>query len=357
MGGAGVAIPRPGADIAKWAPRAVVIGFLGFVVLVLPAMVPPFWAERLSRAVIFAIIALSLNVLIGYAGQISLGHQGFMGVGAFTSAYMVSSQGQTFWVGLVAAAVTGALASLIMGLVALRVRGLYLALVTLVYGRMAEESLFSIPAFGGGAGIEAPRPDGFTGENAYYYLCLAALAVVLFVDWRLTQSKAGRAINALRENEQVAASYAINVRNFKLLAFVISGVYVGIAGALFAHRTERVVGADFSFTLALTFVLMTVVGGLRSRTGVVIGGAFFALLRTVLGDWFDAFHFLPEFAQENSDQLGAVIGAVLLIVTLIQFPGGIAQQIKPITRWLRGGKFSLHGDADDFVEEGVRGRP
>lgn len=341
-----------------WASRGVFVAFLGYLVLLMPLQLQSFHSDRFAEAAIFAIVAMSLNVLIGYAGQISLGHQGFFGVGAFTSAYVVTTLSQSFWVGVAAAALTGALASLLMGVVSLRLRGLYLALVTLAYGRLAEEAVFLIPIFGGGAGIEAARPGGFEGDKAYYYLCLAFVAAVAFVDWRLAKSKAGRAINALRENEQVASSYAINVRNYKLLAFVVAGIYVGIAGALFAHRNTRVVAEDFSFTLALTFVIMTVVGGLRSRTGVIIGGVFFALLRDYLADLFGKFHeSLPEFIAANSDQLGAVIGAILLIVTLIQYPGGIGQQIRPITRWLKGGRFTLHGDDEDHVEEGVRGRP
>ena len=346
------------SNLARWAPRGVLVALLGFVVLILPLQLDNFHSDRWSRAVIYAIVALSLNVLIGYAGQISLGHQGFFGVGAFTSAYMVSTQKQSFAVALVVAGLTGAVASVLMGVVALRVRGLYLALVTLAYGRLSEESLFLLPLFGGGAGIEAARPAGFETDRAYYYLCLLFLVAIIYFDWRFSKSKAGRAINALRENEQVASSYAVNVRNYKLMAFVMAGIYVGVAGALFAHRNTRVVAEDFNFQLALLFVIMTVVGGIRNRTGVVIGGLFFGLFRDYLADFLHSIEgVLPHFVSANADQLGSVVGAVLLVVTLIGYPGGIGQQLKPITRWLKGEKFSLHHDDADFVEEGVRGRP
>lgn len=347
-----------GFDLVKWAPRGAVLAIVAFVVLVLPLQLQQFHSDRWSRAVIYAIVALSLNVLIGYAGQISLGHQGFFGVGAFASAYMVTTQKQSFAVALVVAALTGAGASVLMGFVALRVKGLYLALVTLAYGRLAEESLFLLPLFGGGAGIEAARPAGFETDRSFYYLCLLFLVSLIYFDWRFTKTKAGRAINALRENEQVASSYAVNVRNYKLMAFVVAGIYVGLAGALFAHRNTRVVAEDFNFQLALLFVIMTVVGGIRNRTGVVIGGLFFGLFRDYLADFLHSIEgVLPHFVSANADQLGSVIGALLLVVTLIGYPGGIGQQIKPITRWLRGERFSMHGDEEDFVEEGVRGRP
>lgn len=343
-----------------WVARGVVWLAIGWLVLIVPLQVGDFQSLRLSLGVIYAIVGLSMNVLIGYAGQISLGHQGFLGVGAFTSAYVVTVQGQPFVVGLIAGALTGAVSSLIMGVVALRVRGLYLALVTLAYGRMAQESLFSISLFGSGAGIEAPRPDGFTSDRSYYYLCLAVLAVVVFLDWRLTRTKAGRAINAVRENEQVAFSYGIPVAQFKLLAFVVAGAFVGLAGALFAHRVTRVVGNDFEFNLALLFVIIAVVGGIRSRVGVVIGGAFFALFPEYLVELFHLlernFSWFPRVLGERGPEISGIIGVLLLILTLIQYPGGIGQQLRPITRWLGGKPFSHEAD-EGFVEEGVRGRP
>lgn len=360
MAVADATVERRSFDVAKWAPRGVVVALLAYVVLLLPLQLQQFHADRWSRAVIYAMVALSLNVLIGYAGQISLGHQGFFGVGAFASAYMVTTQKQSFAVAILVAALTGAIASALMGFVALRVTGLYLALVTLAYGRLSEESLFLLPVFGGGAGIEAARPAGFETDRAFYYLCLAFLASLIYFDWRFTRTKAGRAINALRENEQVASSYAVNVKNYKLMAFMVAGVYVGLAGALFAHRNTRVVAEDFNFQLALLFVIMTVVGGIRNRTGVVIGGLFFGLFRDYLADFLHADFMagiLPKFAQQNADQLGSVLGAVLLVVTLIGYPGGIGQQLRPVTRWLRGRKFSMHHDDEGFVEEGVRGRP
>ncbi|HVE93741.1 MAG TPA: branched-chain amino acid ABC transporter permease [Acidimicrobiales bacterium] len=354
-----VVAERRATTVVQWLPRIAAWLVIAYLVLLMPLRLDQFHSDRFALGVIYAIVALSLNVLIGYAGQISLGHQGFFGVGAFTSAFVVTSQGQSFWVGLIAAGIGGAISSALMGLVALRVKGLYLALVTLAYGRLAQESLFLLPAFGGGAGIEAPRPAGFVTDRAYYYLCLMVLVVVVYTDWRFVKSKAGRAVNALRENEQVASSYAVNIRTYKLLAFVIAGIFVGLAGALFAARGQRVVAGDFEFQLALLFVIMTVVGGIRDRVGVVIGGVFFALFSDYLADFLDkdwAHNLLPQFVNENRDQLGSVVGAVLLVITLIKYPGGIGQQLRPVRSWLTGGPFSA-GHSDGFVEEGVRGRP
>jgi branched-chain amino acid transport system permease protein len=330
---------------AEWAARGAAWAVIGFMVFGLPLVLDEFWSVRLSLAVTYAITALSLNVLIGYAGQISLGHQGFFGVGAFMSGYVMSVHDQTFWAGLVAGMLSGAVASLLMGVVALRVRGLYLALVTLVYGRMAEASLFTLPLFGRGAGVEAPRPDGFEGERAYYYLCFAALLVVLYVNWRFTRSRAGRAVAAIRENEQVAASYAVPVARYKLLAFVVAGIFVGLAGGLFGHLNRQVSPQTFDFSLALFFIIVTVVGGLRSPAGIVV--------------WTAAFTLIPEWLRDefgnDAPFISRAVGAGLLVVVLVFYSGGVGQLIRPVTRWLSGGPFA-RGE-EEYVEEGVRGRP
>jgi branched-chain amino acid transport system permease protein len=336
---------EPSARVATgpWIARGIAWLAIGFVLVVLPLQLAEYHSARWSLAVIYAIVALSLNVLIGHAGQLSLGHQGFFGVGAMVSAYVVAVHGQEFWIGLLVAALSGAAASALMGVVALRVRGLYLALVTLVYGRMAEASIFTLPVFGSGAGVEAPRPQGFEGQRSWYYLCLAALILVWYLDWRFTTSKAGRAVAAVRSNEQVAASYAVPVARYKLLAFVLSGVMVGIAGSLFAHLNRRVDPQTFDFSLALFFVIVTVVGGLRSRPGVVL----FAVALTLL----------PEYMSSGSAPfVSQALSALLLVAVLVFAPGGVGQLIRPVTRWLAGGPFERN-QRERFVEEGVRGRP
>jgi branched-chain amino acid transport system permease protein len=330
-----------------WLGRGVVWAALAWVVLVFPSGREGFELNRFSQAVIYAIIGLSLNVLLGYVGQISLGHQAFVGIGAFGSAYIVSEQGQSFWVAVAAAVAVGGLQALVLGGVSLRIRGLYFALVTLAYGLVAEQNIFQIEELtGGGQGQPAPKPSGFETDLRYYYLCLGFLAVVVWLDWRMMRTKAGRALLALRENPRVAATFGINVRLLTLFAFVVSGAFAGLGGALLAHNFTFVSPEVWNFNLALVFVIMTVVGGLRSRAGVVIGSAFFALL----GYFIDKFTWLEDLLADipaPGDPLSAelaplVIGPLLLLLTLVRFPGGIGQQIRPIQRWLSGHRFDLH---------------
>jgi branched-chain amino acid transport system permease protein len=341
--------PSPGG----WAGRGLVMALLAAVVLVLPLLRDPSDVRLFAQAVIYAIIGLSLNVLLGYTGQISLGHQAFVGVGAFTSAYMVSVQHQPFALAVGVAMAVGAAQAAVLGAVSRRVTGLYFALITLSYGIVAQESIFGIKSLtGGGAGQPAPLPAGFNTPHRYYYLCLAILAAVLWVDWRMTKTKGGRALLALRENPRVAATFGIDVRMFTLFSFIVAGVFAALGGALLAHNSEFVVANVFDFRLALIFVIMTVVGGLRSRTGVVIGSAFFALL----GYLIDTLHvesalkaipFAPDLTKELAP---LVLGPLLLLLTLTLYPGGIGQQIRPIQRWLRGSRFDLSARGEKEVQ-------
>ncbi len=357
-----------GDAVARPAPfRPSVVGLLGrgvvwvavaWLVLVFPLGRESFEVGFFADAVTYGIIGLSLNILLGYVGQISLGHQAFVGIGAFTSAYIVTEQNLSFWVGVAAAVLIGGLQALVLGGVSLRVTGLYFALVTLSFGLVAQNNIFEIQEFtGGGLGQVAPRPLHFETNWRYYYLCLFFLALVLWVDWRMMRTKSGRALLALRENPRVASTFGVNVRALTLFAFVMSGAVAGLGGALLAHRVGRASPNDWDFNLALIFVIMTVVGGLRSRAGIVIGSAFFALIGYLLKQ-LPAFvlgvgsvHLIGVNDEGVIKVLGApnlsaefapfVVGPLLLLLTLTLFPGGIGQQIRPVVRWLSGKRFDL----------------
>ncbi|HEX9683761.1 MAG TPA: branched-chain amino acid ABC transporter permease [Acidimicrobiales bacterium] len=350
------------ADEADWRPsregviaRLVALGALVVVIVAIPHLVDDVYVNLVSRVAVYGIVALSMNVLVGYAGQVSLGHAAFFGVGAFGSAYGLAEMDVPWPAAVVLAAITGAVGAIVLGAVALRLQGLYLALVTISYGLFAERTMFNIRSLtGGGAGQEAPRPSFFESDVQYAYLCLGFLALALLFDWRLVSSRSGRSIQALRDDERVAASWGVNVTGYKLLAFIISGVLAGIAGALFASINQVAVAPDFGFSLSLTFLVMTVVGGIGNRWGVVLGGALFAVLPTLLDRAHENFHFFPFSIIEATWE--PAIGALLLLLTLISFPGGLAQQLGPVLGWLQFRKFAVdHGDAGPATAGGGMG--
>ncbi len=317
--------------------RGLVLAALLGAALSAPLLMPDAQVNIVSRVACFAIVALSLNVLLGYTGQVSLGHSAFLGVGAFSAGYAITVLELPWAIAQLIAIGIGVLAALILGIVALRVKGLYLALVTLAYGLFAERVLFGIgPITQGGAGMPAARPEVIgLNDVAYAYICIGALVLVWVLDWRLTSSKAGRAIQAIRDSEKVAASWGINVTGYKLLAFVISGALAGLAGGLFASIEQIVSNLTFTFTLSLTFLLMVVIGGIGSRLGVVLGAvvlsgmAFFLDTTARLIEQYTPVANWPLNA--SAEQL---VGALLLVVVLLFFPGGLAQLIAPLRRRL-----------------------
>jgi branched-chain amino acid transport system permease protein len=342
--------PTPGG----WAGRIAFVLAVAAVVFWYVLANKPFRADELSGGVILAIGALSLNVLVGYTGQISLGQQAFIGIGAFSAAYVFGHGHQGFYVGLLAGAAVGALQAVILGLIALRVRGLYFALVTLAWGFVAENAIFRIVLFtGGGAAARAPRPSGFESDKAYLIMCALVLAVILLVDWRLVATKAGRALQALRESPNVASSFGINVRAYTLFAFAVSGVYAGIAGALFAARRGNVVAVDFTFAdIALPYLIVTVVGGLRRRGGIVVFAMLYVLGREYLPDWGSSISFL----KDNAVFVIPALSGVLAIVTMIFQPEGLGTFTAPIGRWLKGQRFHVDLSGGGGAE-GVDARP
>ena len=322
----------------------------------------PFWRgsnvlSDCSYAAIYAVIGISMNILVGYAGQISLGQQAFVGIGSLVAANIVNTgtvnatDPFTFALSLAASVGIGAAAALVLGGVALRISGLYLALVTLVFGAVAADAVFTIEKFNGhGAGVAAVRPAALAGDGSFYLFTLAAVVLVLYIDWSFTRSKAGRAVNALRENELVAQAFAVDVVRYKLLAFSVSGAIAGLAGGMLAFYTESFSDKNYvypdGFRLALIFLVMVVIGGLGSRAGVVIASAFFGLLNPILDWFFNTIH-RGSWYVDHKNYVPGLIGAVLLLQTIIMNPGGLGQVVRPVGRWLAGHRFTLHDDAHD----------
>ena len=257
---------------------ALVVAFLA-----LPRYGSSFVLDLVSQTALAAIGALALNVLTGLAGQISLGHAGFLAVGGFVTAALVERGIVSPLLTLPAAALAGAILGLIVGIPSLRLRGLYLALGTLAMHHVVLYVAGEMQArAGGNTGFTIPplRVGAFVlrGTVAWYYTLVAAAAIVLMLVVNLQRSRAGRAWMAIRDRDVAAASVGIDVARYKLLAFVWSSVVTALAGALFAYQRGFVSVEAFGFFVAVEYIAMIIIGGLGTALGAVLGAALVTLL-------------------------------------------------------------------------------
>ncbi|HUR49487.1 MAG TPA: branched-chain amino acid ABC transporter ATP-binding protein/permease [Acidimicrobiales bacterium] len=275
-------------------------------------------ASMLGIGVTYAAMALSLNLLMGYAGQISLGHGALLATGAYTSGILTGRYGWSYMFGVMVAMVMGAAIAFIVGLPALRLRGIYLAITTLGFAAVMDAAILKIPYLSrGSAGVELPRPVAntfiFTENADYLALILVITTVVWLLDANVVRTKLGRAFFGIREDERVAQSFGVDVARYKMIAFMLSGALAGLAGAMHGHLLLFVESRTFAFPLfSLTIVAFVVIGGLGSRVGVVVAAASFGvvpqLLRAVQG-W------------------DLILGSALLIFAMARHPGGVAGAI------------------------------
>jgi branched-chain amino acid transport system permease protein len=300
---------------------------VGFGALAALVFSVPFWLDNpyylhiLIMAGIFAILALSLNLLLGYAGQLSLGHAAFFGIGAYTSALLTLRLDWSVWLGLMAGTVAAGLAGWAIGRLALKLRGAYFVLVTISFaGVISLVSMNWMELTNGPLGlpgVPAPAlgPWSLRSKSAYYYLVLIAVALTWLVCHRLVASRIGRAFVALRENEALAEAVGIDVTRYLVLAAVVSAMMAGLAGGLYAHYTRFVSPEVFLFTYTVTMVIMVVAGGKGTLAGPLVG----ALLFTVL----------PEALREmTSWQWQMLTYGVILVLLVFFLPEGIVPAIE-----------------------------
>jgi branched-chain amino acid transport system permease protein len=266
-------------------------------------------------------MAVSLNLINGIAGQFSLGHAGFMAVGAYTGASLTLALGPRMaaavpalgpdapaggmlllGLAMLAAGAMAALAGLAVGLPSLRLRGDYLAIVTLGFGEIIRVILLNIPAIGGAQGL-----SGIPALTNFFWVAFAAVSVIA-LSRNLVQSTHGMAFLSVREDEVAAEAMGVNTTRTKVLAFVIGAFFAGVGGALFAHLQQFIQPRDFDFMLSVQFVVMVVLGGTGSITGATLAAAVLTLLPEVLRS-------LSEYRM--------LVYSILLIVMMLTRPQGI----------------------------------
>ena len=302
--------------------KRLAVGALLAVAAAAPAWVwNPYHLHTLIMAGIFAVLALSLNLLLGYTGQLSLGHAAFFGIGAYATGLLTVKLEWSPWLGLLAAATLPAATGWIIGRLALKLRGAYFVLLTISFvGVVSLVSVNWMDLTNGPLGLPGVPPVeiGLPGlhvlslraKGAYYYLVLAAVLGCYLVCLALIRSRIGRALIALRENETLAESVGIDSTHYLVLAAVISAAMAGLAGGLYAHYTRFVSPEVFLFSYTVTMVIMVVAGGKGTLAGPIVGAVIFTVLPEVL-------------RALTSWQWQMLLYGILLIAILFFMPRGI----------------------------------
>jgi branched-chain amino acid transport system permease protein len=308
-------------------------GLLAIVVLLAPLALDSFYIGELALVYIYAIAGIGLMLLVGYTGLVSLGHAAFLAIGAYAHAYLLS-RGWPFPLSLIAASLFTAATGAIVGLPAMRMTGIYLAIATLAFAIIVEQVIAHWESVTGGyRGMLVPEAHllGINlGEGReFYYLCLFVAVVCLLAALNILRSPTGRAMIGIRDSEISAQSMGIDLARTKSIAFAISAGFTGLAGGLFAHKIGYLAPDAFTLLTSIQLLLMVVVGGLGSMHGVFYGAIFIGLL--------------PQGIAILRDNLPAAVGqlpglepgmfGLILVLFLIYEPLGIYGRWRKIRQY------------------------
>ena len=305
------------------------------VLVVLAAVVPVAWFTdyhlfQLTMVVVYAIAVLGLSLLTGFNGQISLGHGAFYAIGAYTTAILMTSWGVPYWLTLPISAVVCAGVGFMVGLPALRLGGLYLALTTFALA-VAIPQILKYKSFdawtGGVQGLVIDKPDAPFGvdlsPDQWLYLFTVAVAVVLYViAWNLVRGRVGRAMMAIRDHAMAAEAMGINLAMVKTGTFAVSAMYTGLAGSLGAIAVQFVAPDSFGVFVSVFLFVGLVVGGVSSIGGTLIGAAFI--------------EFVPNVADKVSKAAPGAVYGVILIAVMFLMPAGVGGFLGQMWRKVAG---------------------
>lgn len=322
--------------------RAVPLAWLAagaVAIVLLPNALSDFREFQLAYVGVYFIAVLGLNLLTGYSGQISLGHGGFMMIGAYTTAILSVHHGiRDVWTIPLAAIVAG-LVGFAFGFPALRFRGVYLALATFAIPVALIQIAKKFAFTGGGGGMNLTR---IVSGNDVYTLTWPIAGGLLVLAWLLVHGRFGRALRAIRESEVAAVSSGVNLALYKSLAFGISAAYAGVAGSLYALAVAYVNPDTFPITLSILLLTGAVVGGLGSLGGVVFGALFIEYVPLYSPNILDGFEkIVPLHLDSKAAGAPAVVYGIILLLVLFLIPSGVAGLLRAASarlERLRGGQ-------------------
>ena len=320
-------------DLAKHAGHVGAYSLLLLLLCLAPWLMEEYWLAQLTFVLIYGIVGLGLMVLAGYTGLFSIGHAAFMGVGAYVAA-VLSGHGVSFPISVTMAAGISAVVGAVVGLPALRVKGIYLGIATLSFGFIVEEGLARWESVtGGNAGIHVKVIDilGWQANSAekFYAVCLVLSLVCTLAVLNVLRSPTGRAFVAIRDSEISAQSMGIHLAHFKTLSFMMSSALAGVGGALYAHKMQFISPDQFGILQSVDLLLMVVIGGLGSVHGAFLGAMFLITMPQLIALGKD---FLPV-AIGQSPGLQAVVYGVVLIGFVMFEPMGLYGRWLKIRTW------------------------
>lgn len=309
--------------------------------LLLAALVAaPWWLEsyglaQLTFILIYGTVGLGLMLLAGYTGLFSLGHAAFLGVGAYTEA-VLAAQGWPFPLSLAVAAALSAIVGAVVGLPALRVKGIYLGIATLAFGFIVEEALARWESVtGGNAGkpVGSVQMFGWVADSSekFYFVCLVVAVLCTLAVLNLLRSPTGRAFVAIRDSEISAQSMGIHLAYYKTLSFAISAALAGIGGALYAHQLRFISPEQFNIIQSVDLLLMIVIGGLGSVHGAFLGAIFLIAMPQAISSFKD---YLPAAIGQAPGLQAVIYGAVLIAFVLFE-PLGLYGRWLKVRTWFQ----------------------
>jgi branched-chain amino acid transport system permease protein len=316
------ASPAPAISAVPRKPRVMALAALMLAVCALPFLVSNYHTFQLTLVLVYAIALLGLNILTGYNGQISLGHGAFYAIGAYVAAILMDKFGVPYWLTVPVAGVVCLAAGFLFGLPALRLEGLYLALATFALGVSMPQLLKyqHLEKWTGGVqGIVILKPDPPFGlpinQDQWLFFFTLAVALAMFVlGWNLLRGRVGRSLIAIRDQPIAAEAMGVNNALYKSLAFGVSAMYTGVAGALGAIAVQFVAPDSFTIFLSISLLVGIVIGGLASISGAVYGAIFI--------------QFVPNIADQISKAAPWAIYGVFLIGFMYVVPFGVAGAIR-----------------------------